>query len=94
MIFISIKKLPNSLVNKIFCDTKDHIALLYIFETQITLTYIYLSSKITSSSTMVRRYVMLRFKEILSTFSKKKFPSDIFSNAMFDLITSGYQMCN
>ena len=41
MIFISIKKLPNSLVNKIFCDTKDHIALIYIFETQITDIYIF-----------------------------------------------------
>jgi len=94
MIFISIKKLPNSLVNKIFCDTKDHIALNYIFETQITLTYIYLSCTFTSSSTIVRKNVMLRFRENLSTFSKIKFPCDIISTAMFDLCTSGYQMCN
>ena len=61
MIFICIKKWPNSLVNKFFCDTKDHIALIYIFETQITLTYIYLSYTFTSSSTIVRKHVMLRF---------------------------------
>ena len=85
MIFISIKKLPNRLVNKIFSDTKDHIALMYIFETQITLTYIYLSSTFTSSSTMVRKHDMLRFKEHLSIFSKKKLPSDIFPTAMFNL---------
>ena len=85
MIFISIKKLPNSLVNKIFCDTKDHIALMYIFETQITLTYIYLSSTFTSSSTMVCKHDILRFKEHLSTFSKEKLPIDIFPTAMFNL---------
>ena len=69
MIFISIKELPNSLVNKIFCDTKDHIALMNIFETQITLTYIYLSSSFTSSWSMVRKHDMLWFREHLSVFS-------------------------
>ena len=85
MIFSSIKKLPNSLVNKIFCDTTDHIAVMNIFETQITLTYVYLSRAFTSSSTMVRKYHMLRFKDHLIIFSKTKLPSTIFPTVMLNL---------